>query len=1320
MPLNCNTTSIRILIILICTLFCRISIYAAEDNLYRYHQISLNDGLANYRVTSITEDSFGTYWIGTRSGLNRIIGKSIKTYIHNPADSSSIAGNNIINVLNDKYNNIWVLCLDGLSKYNQIKDNFNPVNHQGKQLKIYSFCKIANGILFGGNGVVYKYNYKDDKFEVVYKTSGQHKFIIDNIICLKENLFIISVNKVGLLLLDTLSSEVSLLFSTEKNIWSRAVFMDSHNKLWIPIFNYGVISCNIDISEKKLINIKENTFVNFNIKNCSPMSLIEIDNEVWVGFDGDGIYAYDRIRDQFRPIPLNENIHNSPLASIYCLYVDSNDKVWAGTVHGGVISIKHSFIKNLIAKQDAKSKHFSVSTIYPDPENRNRIWIGFDSGGISVFDSENKTTIEIGETSRLKVVSIVRYSNDELLFAAYDDGLYTINTKTLKIKPFVIKNERLHKELFSQQSLVMLARNNNNIRVLSKSKVYAINGQNISPINWMYEDRGIQHIPFGHGMEMRYSILGNMIIDLYDSSTDILVKFQNKNVIQSATTTKNGEILFCDTEGLKEIVDNDANLIHKLFEPINSMLVDNQNRVWIFSPNYTYCYDLNLKKMKTLDISDGVIKTNYARNAVCTDNHNNIFFGGIDVLSMIDSNVTFATSKKQKISVISLLVDNNRIANRHRLHLPYNFTELKLEFAIQNMDILSYNDTYFTLESNDNNIKMQAKDNTLTIYNLPSDEYKLKYSYLNKDGLLHEDTIVLDFIVNKPWWLSIYSILLLTAVISSSIYYVIYYKNRKKDRELRWMLREKEKKLSEDRAKFLINISHELRTPLTLIYSPLKSLLSDTQISNRITNKELQKLQNIFHQVRNMFQLINLVLDTRHIGGNECCLNLERKDFNQWIYSVCDEFKLLAEDKGIPIVYELSPDIDTISFDVDKCKVALSNLLMNAIKYGEHRGIITIKSEIHENNIRISVSDCGNGIDNDKKDKIFNRYYQGSITNEGYGIGLSYTKMLIELHGGIVDCYNNTEMGATFFFEIPITTNDKEFSFSGSHTYPQIHLPQTDTTYNNDTESSCTYMSALIVDDEKDILELIKECISPYFKKIYTASDGNQALIKAKSYLPDVIISDIMMPNMDGYELCNHIKTNENTLHIPVILLTARADVSSIGYGYRIGADNYISKPFDIDILRSIILSTIRNKENLKQRIYSINVNQLQTDTSLCNAEEEFIIKLNRYIETNIANEKLNLSDIADHMNMSRSLLHNKMKTILGTNISTYINNIRIERSKRLLTSKNESLSNIAYEVGFSSHAYFSTVFKKYVGMSPASYRSMIETTNSNIQDYNS
>ena len=587
----------------------------------------------------------------------------------------------------------------------------------------------------------------------------------------------------------------------------------------------------------------------------------------------------------------------------------------------------------------------------------------------------------------------------------------------------------------------------------------------------------------------------------------------------------------------------------------------------------------------------------------------------------------------------------------------------------------------------------------LELSNLSPGKYHIEVSCMTKDGNYTMPIHLTDIHVTPPWYKTDWFIILCCIFLTGGIIVGMSIFNIRKEVKIQKRLKEYRQYFNEKKIDFLIHINHELRTPLTLIYAPLKCLI-DKNETQGLPSYLMPQLQLIFNQAQYMREIVDMVLDWNSMEAGYSKLKIQKCKLDEWITNIVKDFAEEARQKGICIKLQMTTDIEEVWFDKQKCHTVLSNLLMNALKFSMPESCITINTRKLENKVRISVVDEGIGIQDSDITNLFTRFYKGNHKEKGSGFGLYYAKTIMEMHGGDIGTYNNTDKGATFYLELPLLDINEK---AEATKLLQKEAPIVNTT--QDLHFDCTGKTILIVEDEKELREYLIESFTETFKKVYAADNAISALETCRKKQPSIIVSDVMMPQMDGFELCRQIKNDIRISHIPVILLTARYDQTGITTGYKSGADSYIPKPFDLAFLKVVVGNILKNREKIHSQYVTVTGSPSLLDLTNSKADEDFMKKINAVIHENLSDEEFSVQQLADAMIVSRSSLYSKIKIITGMGVNDYINRLRIEQAMSLLVNTNLNINEISCEVGFTYPRYFSSTFKSMTGMTPKQFR---------------
>lgn len=1280
----------------------------AEQQDYYFRQISLEQGLSQSRVQCIYRDHQGVIWIGTKWGLNSYDQSELKSYFHDREQPNSLPDNFIRFITEDRLGDLYVSTNKGIAIYNKAENQFQPLKYNGKPFNAWSYLQIGDNFLFGGEETLYQYNLTDKSITTIFPDiDGDKLKCINRIFQWSPDMLITSSKKDGLWMYDLIKKKMYRCpFVKEREI--NTIFVDSQNRLWVSFYGKG-IAC-YSKEGKRLFSLSTK---NSGLNNDIIFDFLEKDNQLWIATDGGGINILDFQTMKFSHLKhISDDEQSLPNNSIYRLYKDQMDNIWIGSIHGGLFAIKKVFIKTYkdvpLNNPNGVSERTVVS-IFEDKDTL--LWIGTDGGGINSFDQKTNTFHHYPTTYGEKVTSITDFSENELLLSCFNKGVFTFNKRTAQMQPFPIINDSISKREFSSGDLVNLYATKDNIYILG-AKVYIYNKH-----TWQTS------ILYAPQIDIQRQIAMQAIYSddthLYLMGTNNLFKLNFKtNELSSLVNMKEGDDFTSacrDDKGNFWIGSNFGLLFYNkqtgktekihtnLFNSVSSLAYDKKGKVWIGAQNMFFAYIINEKRFVILDESDGVPSNELIFTPIPALRTPNLYMGGTMGLVRINTDIIFESNSSPILKLLEVKLNGKstlKQVNNNSISIPWNHSSFNIKVIADEKNSFRKHLFRYVITGKDKMV-IESYLQTLELGTLASGEYTISVSCDTSNGEWSQPIEILTIIVSPPWWKSIWFIILcifFAFLVAGVVFFSLI---RKKENRLKREMREHEKKIYEEKIRFLINISHELRTPLTLIYASLK----------RILNKEVKQdelpeyLQGAFKQANQMKDIINIVLDARKMEVGQEVLHISSHPLHKWIQEVAETFQTASKAKEIEITYDFDDSIQSIAYDDTKCKVVLSNLIMNALKYSPNQTRIVIKTIRTNESIQIHVQDQGIGLDNVDIKKLFTRFYQGKHNEGGSGIGLSYAKMLIDLHGGRMGAFNNKDRGATFFYEIPANLQEQEVSCP-QHSYLNelLSSPEEEEKIESGAFSLQGY-SLLIVEDKQDLREFLKNALKDKFKKIYQAENGLVALEVIKQQQPDIIVSDVMMPQMNGYQLCKEIKENLNISHIPVILLTARADSESQMLGYKLGADAYLPKPFEMEMLLSVIQNQMRNREYIKSRYRGNQFILSPQEATFSNADEQFMIKLNEMIDQNLSQPDLDVKFLTAQMAMSRTSLYNKVKELTGMGANDYINRRRIDKAIILLTQSDMSITEISEQVGFTYQRYFSTLFKEMKGMTPSQFR---------------
>lgn len=1274
---------------------------------YYYKQFGIKEGLSQSKVQCVLNDHRGYLWIGTESGLNCYDRDHLKQYLHQPDDERTLPSNDITFIAEDSLCNLWVATMSGVCLYDRNNDNFRTLSNDGKPIYVASYLLVEGGIMLGGSGAIYKYVYATNRLEPLYYAQDPAYYTpFWEMIRYDDVNILLNSRWHGIYSFNTVTCELKKIESfTEENYTS--IYLDSFNRLWVSVYGSGLYC----YQEDKLL--KHFTSSNSPLTYDVIHDIVERDKKLWVATDGGGINIISLDDFSFTNIKQRQDdVHSFPANTIYRLYMDPTNNMWAGSIRRGLIGIKNVYAcsyQNVPFGNLYGLSNQTINSFYQDDDGI--VWVGTDGGGINRFDPLSGTFKHYPSTKYEKVVSIVEYTPDELLFFSFNKGLFIFHKQTGQIRPFVLVDKEMNNQTCINGYSV-------NIKRISKTKIlfsaqhifiYDIITHKFDIVATMGKDYE-RHSPLiidTLGTKTYFSDLKNVCE--YDSSEGTFrTIYQGQYIINDVSMDQNGIFWLACTEGLVRYDPRlgKCELIKtSLFQDATSVVADNQHRIWIGTRRHLFVYFSQNHNFATLDEVDGVLPNEYIFHATLLAKNGDVFVGGTTGMTVVNSNVHFDTDADYTIELLDVLLnglpvslseDRNEMAET--ILIPWNFSSLQLKVLLNEGDVFRKNFFRFNIGGLEQELT-SSNSNSLVINYLPIGEYTISASYYTRNGGWSTKQPIIHVVVTPPWWRTGWFYMVLYMLLGLMVYVLVYYFYRKKKAKQKREIIRLKNKMYEEKINFLTNISHELRTPLTLICAPLKRI-----INQESDGKDMDKLLlPIYKQAYQMKSIIDMVLDVRKLEEGNDMLHILPHSLNKWVRDVGEKFVGEYNMKGIKLEYELDEQIKDVPFDKNKCEFVLSNFLMNALKFSESNTTTTLITTLSDEKdwVRVSVRDEGMGLNMVDMDSLFSNFYQGMHEKGGSGIGLSYSKSLITHHKGKIGAMNAAGKGAVFYFELPLFTDAHgRLEPESGEVLTKVECNELDSEDYNFLKK----YSVMIVEDTPELRNYLKETLNNYFVHVYVAKDGKDGLEQIKDRLPDIIISDVMMPRMNGFELCREVKTNLDISHIPFILLTAYHNTQNMYTGYKTGADTFLPKPFEIDVLLALIHNQLRQREQIRTR-YKDDKLLTHKELSFSNADETFLLKLNTLIAENMNNPDLDVAFLATNMCISRSLLFNKVKAITGMGIVDYVNKQRIEKSIVLLTTTTMNITEISEVVGFSSLRYFSKVFKSIKGEIPSAYR---------------
>ena len=1309
-------------------------------------RLGLEQGLSNNYVLGITQDKQGIMWIATNSGLNRFDGRAFKVF--SKSDENSIRGNELNAILADPEDNlIWIATARaGLDVFNCDTYEFrNYVNNPNdpNSLSYNGITDLKNDS--EGNIWIATYNGGVDYFDkqnqsfTHYNQSNVEGFVSNMVWSISDdrqgNLYIGHVNA-GLSILSVANKTVKNFQHDPDDASSLpdnevlCVYVDSYSNIWVGTAK-GLALLNPD--NETFITFKNNPEFENSISDNYIRSIAETsDKKLLVGTTTGSLNILD-LKQLFYTPSINkvkfEHIeagllgHQISNPCVMSSYQDCFGNLWIGTYGGGVNFIPchdqffntYSF-QPLIGNSNSLS-HRIVSGLCID--HNNSLWLA-TSGGIDVYRNNEKKGNYNKTNSNLRtniVLSALYDSEGGFWFGCY-------NGTIVHRKPNSDTFERLNNFdtdgidincLYEDPDKNIWIGTNNGLHVYNlvthESNSYYTHNSGLTDnvIRAITNDNsGNLWVGFlnGHVNIFSPEFVRIRLISPNNNSSGISHLYpDSKNRMWIAT----GENLFM----LHNWNDNDFEEygISQGFTDNSFAAVaeGNNGRIWCSTSKGITCLNPENKSVKNYNRYDGVPVGKFLDGSVAKSANGIIYFGSENGVCFFDAKSTPEINAISPIGITDFAAINQKNSFTGSFqYLPVS-DKIDLKYN-QNTFVIYYNILNYALNNQvEFNYKMEGltkawynvkNDKEVTFRNLPPGKYTyhVKSRYKNQEW---SDATSLSITIHPPFWLSWWAKIVYLLLILTGIFYSIrFYKNRLKLRNALYLETQnnlQQQELNAERLKFYTNITHELRTPLTLIIGPLEDLLNETDLKEQY----LSKIRPIYKSAVRLLELINQILEFRKSATHNRKLCVRQADLSKQIRETVLKYSELNRNPDLEIKCRIEEGNFIIWYDPEVMTIVLDNLISNALKYtpsGE------IDLSLHQTSINgigyteIVVEDTGYGIDPQSLPHIFDRYYQVPNKHQasGSGIGLSIVKNLIELHQADISVESQPEQGTVFRIRL-LTDN----------VYPEaLHAESpTESTTEDQEQTADSRPILLVVEDNTDIRDYISDTFSGEFE-VLIADNGQKGVEIALSRIPDVIISDIMMPVMDGNEFCKKVKKDLRTSHIPFILLTAKDTLQDKTEGYTAGADSYITKPFSGSLLQSRVTNLLEARKRIAAQFKgSINPKQEDHDESFSPLDKEFIQKVTDYIEEHITDSNISIASVADSVYMSHSTLYRKIKALTGLTTNEFIRNIRIQKARALLATRKYNVSEVMYKVGISSSSYFRKCFKEAYGINPSEYQ---------------
>ena len=1319
---------------------------------YQFKHLEVSDGLSNNSVNTICKDRDGFMWFGTTTGLNRYDGYTFKIYQHAENDPGSLPDNYITDIVEMPDGRFWVNTGRGYVLFDKEQDCFitdvtgfmKNLESGGVPEQVFVDREGNTCLRVAGEGC---YRYKEGGkrlfFSYVEHSLPEHGVTqiaecSDGLLLIYNTGLLVCLDR-ATLAIKWQSDEIKKYIPAGKTI-EFSLFVDRDNCIWayslmgIWAYDCGTKSWRTDLTA---------------IWSSRPDVIIhavaqDIEGRIWVGKDYDGIDVLEKETGKVTSLVAHDdNGRSLPHNTIYDLYADRDGIMWVGTYKKGVSYYSESIFKfNMYEWGD-------ITCI--EQADENRLWLGTNDHGILLWNRSTGKAEPFWRDAEGQlpnpVVSMLKSKDGKLWVGTFNGGLYCMNGSQIRSYKEGVGNALASNNVWAlvedDKGRIWIASLGGGLQCLEPvsgtfetytSSNSALLENNVTSLCWVDNNT----LFFG---------TANQGVGMMDMRTREIKKIQGQSgnvklsndAVNHVYKDSRGLVWIATREGLN-VYDTRRHVFLDLSPVaeakgnfIAAITEDQERNMWVSTSRKvirvtvasdgkgSYLFDsraynsedglqncdFNQRSIKTLHNGIIAIGGLYGVNVFAPDHirYNkmlpNVMFTG---LSLFDEAVKVGQSYGGRVLIEKELNDVENV------EFDYKQNIFSVSFASDNYNLPEKTQYMYKLEGFNNDwLTLPLGVHNVTFTNLAPGKYVLRVKAINSDGYVGIKEATLGIVVNPPFWMSWWAYLLY-AVGLVIVLFLARYRMLKRERE-KFHLQQIENEVAKNeeinnmKFRFFTNVSHELRTPLTLIISPLEGMLKET-------TDELQstRLQLMYRNAQRLLHLVNQLLDFRKGEMSTHQLSLSEGDIISYVHSVCNSFLLMADKKHIQFSFFSGIDTFSMAFDADKVGKIVMNLLSNAFKFTPEGGRVTVMIEHVAGTpdiLEIKIADTGIGISDVDKEHIFERFYQaghkGVEETTGNGIGLSLVRDFVTLHEGEVKVFDNIGMGSVFVIQFPV-----------KHVETQVQLPEETGMPAGDEEDKEMKEEAreeterknfpllLIVDDNEDFRIFMRYSLELQYR-VKLAVNGKEAWEMMQEELPDLVISDVMMPQMDGNELCRLIKQDKRTAHIPVILLTARQNTEAKLEGLQTGADDYVTKPFNMTIL----VLRIRKLIELSRyhRVTQGMIDPAPSEIVITSLDEKLIEKAIKYVEDNMSRTELSVEELSRELGMSRVHLYKKLLQITGKTPIEFIRVIRLKRAAQLLRESQLHVSEVAFEVGFNNPKYFSRYFKDEFGVLPSVYQ---------------
>lgn len=1349
--------------IMLTLFFLAVTVISFAQNQLLKNFLTVEEGLSHNEVTSIVQDNDGFIWIGTRGGLNRYDGYQFKIFNQVPGDSNSLVNPSVESLFVDRSGNIWIGSKSGgVSKYNpvtgvfkNIANNYNQPNEILPDNRVLCFHEDKKGRIWMGtweNGIIVY----DEKSNTSEHYLGN--ILVNSITETPDGNIWVGANA----LYEYLEDE-NEFFLRRRGQVQEIKYDQRENVFWlVGGNNSGLVRFDLRNNKDERFKI-EDSLPNVNTVHTYESLYIDSQHRIWIGTWGTGFYSFNpnkKTFERYLVYPDNRQTINKDYDAVLDIFEDKDHNLWLGTNGGGVYVLTPQLKFNSIGYHPEPGKGLINTRIMSVVDDRSgNLWMGTIGSGLFWSpDRENVYPVEnpLDNKKRFFTIKYLYEDLDGKIWAGTNVTAFTIEFVNGIPKMKRIR-DKYNNPTFSDQAVSFLNTDNllwygtlqHGLFIFDKSNDYkqlkrivkqdsASGGLRSDRISYLLNDsKGRIWVGTYNGLHVVNK--KDTTVHLAESVFHIEGEFTG-NIVTCLEEDVKGNIWIGTPNGLNRLSEPAENNFKVDYFTEKDGLASNfikgiahglNGNIWVSTNVGISKLILNEPVTRVINFneSDGVKGKNFTEASVFRNSKGEIFFGGSQGLTYFNPEEIRERDITHKPIFTALYVlnqvvnagkesDSKQILKKSITHtdeftLSYKQNNFEIEFSALDFQSIGRNQYKYLLEGLDLDYNFIGNRHFINFNNLKPGEYTLKVISSNSHNVWNEEPAEIKIHITPPFWQSWYAlafyIFVVIAIVTIIRWNAVKQVRLANSLEIEKLQHEQDQKMNEMKLRFFTNISHEFRTPLTLILAPLKELIrkkEDFHLDEEVSSKIIL-IQN---NAQRLMKLVNQLLDFRKAETGNMKLSAGLTNIEDFTSEVCYSFEELAKINNIEFRFSSSLKTKQIWFDCDKLEIVLNNLISNSFKFVQGKGKIDVALYEEEDEVLISISDNGPGIAPTEIKHIFERFYRVNNKDNisSTGIGLDLAKRFTEMHGGNITVTSEPNVLTEFIVALPK---------GNKHLQPGEIMEVEATTNKNIRKESIlnsviplrqkhTVKSGeciLIVEDEPELNSYLVNLLEPQYR-VESALNGSDGFEKAVAILPDLIISDVVMPGLDGFEFCKKVRNNEKTPTIPFIFLTAKHDEQFRLLATQSGADDFISKPFDPGLLLEKVKNILTNRKKL-QKQYSKSIRLEPSDIEITSSEEIFIEKAISIIEKNLQNPKFSSEYLASELNMSNSSLYRKLKGLTNSSTAEFIRSIRIKRAAQLLSDKEKTITEIAYEVGFNDVKHFRTVFQKHFGCSPSEYR---------------